>query len=226
MALSTVRAGFRAFARDPNGPAQVLSRVSSMLHDLWGGAPYMTAIVARLDRDAGRLTYSNAGHPAGIVTGPGGTRMLGAMGPPAALLAGVAYEERTVVIRPGDVCLLVSDGVTEAIGDPAPEAIARLAQRALAQDRSADAVCDAVMAEALGGPGPDGVADWEDDRTVLVLSMDDDQSRSVPTIPARTAERKGQAAGQAGVRPPRRRCPNESGGAARRAPARARRPRR
>lgn len=174
MALSTVRAGFRAFARDPNGPAQVLSRVSSMLHDQWAGAPYMTAIVARVELDAGRLTYSNAGHPSGIVTGSSGLRTLGALGPPAALLAGVAYDERTIAIRPGDVCLLVSDGVTEAINDPSPDAIARLAHRALAHDKSATVVCDAVMAEALKGTGPQGVADWQDDRTILVLSIDDE----------------------------------------------------
>ena len=112
MALSTLRAAFRALAKEPNGPAEILSQLSSMLYEQWAGTPYLTAIVADIDVCAGTLRYANAGHPTAVLIGDAGTRALESLGPPAALLPGLTYEERSLPIVPGDLCVLVSDGVT------------------------------------------------------------------------------------------------------------------
>lgn len=105
-----------------------------------------------------------------VVTGPGGTRTLESLGPPAALLPGVAYLEATVALSPGDVCVFVSDGVTEALGDAATQQLGQLAQAQMMPGCAAH-VCRAVMSAALEGRGPDGVQDWDDDRTVVVLAV-------------------------------------------------------
>ena len=171
MALSTLRAAFRAFARPDQGPAQVLTRLSDALREQWLGAPYLTGIVALVDVEAGTLEYANAAHPAGVVVGPTGTRALESLGPPAALLPGSVYHARTVAIGPGDVCVFVSDGVTEALGDDASEGIEDIMRTGEAAPGSALDVCESLMAAALRGTGPDGVADWDDDRTVVVMAV-------------------------------------------------------
>lgn len=171
MALSTLRAAFRSLARREDRPSVVASRLSSALYEQWSGIPYLTCIVARIDLAAGTLTYANAAHPSGLVIGPAGTRRLEPLGPPAAIFSDTEYDERTIAIGPGDYCVLVSDGVTEALGDGADgrvEAAVRLVQTT---SGSAAAVCDAVMDAALRGRGPAGVADWDDDRTVVVVAL-------------------------------------------------------
>ena len=171
MALSTLRATFRMLAGSESSPAAILSRLSAALYEQWGGTPYLTAIVARIDLRAATIQYANAAHPAGLVVGPAGVRPLESMGLPAALFPDVAYEERTIAIEPGDVCVFMSDGVTEALGDrprPRLEYIVRTTNDRTPRARD---LCDALMAAALRGTGPEGVADWQDDRTVVVMEM-------------------------------------------------------
>jgi serine phosphatase RsbU (regulator of sigma subunit) len=171
MALSTLRAVFRALAKPPHGPASVMTSLGSALFEQWRGTPYVTGIVALIDVPAGRITYANAAHPAGLVVGRDGTGTLESLGPPAALLPETIYDERSLPMRPGDVCVLVSDGVTEAMGDDACAMVEAIARHVDAGPGRARAVCDAVMAAAVAGPGPDGVAEWDDDRTVVVMAL-------------------------------------------------------
>jgi sigma-B regulation protein RsbU (phosphoserine phosphatase) len=191
MALSTLRAAFRAVAQQAEGPAQVVSQISAALYEQWRGTPYVTCIVVLVDVAAGRLTYTNAAHPTGVVIGPDGRRRLEPLGPPAALLPGVAYSERGVAIGPGDRCVLVSDGVTESLGDGADGRVEDVEHVVEAVPGSAADVCDAVMAAAMSGTGPAGVTDWDDDRTVVVLALLDGATE--PATVARVALADGAA---------------------------------
>lgn len=174
MALSTLRAAFRAIVRRQSEPAHILTQLSAALHDQWAGTPYFTGVVALVDVARGTLSYANAAHPSAVVVGPSGARFLESLGPPAALLSGCVYHERTVAIGPGDVCVFVSDGVTEALGDSAQDQLENWARTEEVVPGSAADVCHAVMAKALAGRGPDGILDWDDDRTVVVMAVLDD----------------------------------------------------
>ncbi|MEZ5420390.1 MAG: SpoIIE family protein phosphatase [Vicinamibacterales bacterium] len=228
MALSTLRAVFRSLARPSIGPGHLLTQLSAALYDQWTGSPYFTALVAVVDVRAGTLEYANGGHPAAVVTGASGTRLLASLDPPAALLPGLGYHERTVLLEAGDMCAFVSDGVTEAIGDDASDAIeALLGQGEAAPGLAAD-VCESLMATARRGQGPEGVADWDDDRTVVVLSVID-RAYAEGASPLRTAAgqrpheqqlRASVGAGDAGGRTGRRdgirrRCQRRRGRAVR-----------
>lgn len=185
MALSTLRAAFRAYATAEAAPADVLTRISTALHGQWGGSPYLTALVALVDPGDGVLRYANAAHPTGIVVGPTGTRLLEPLDPPAALLPGVVYHERAVGIGAGDLCVFVSDGITEAMGDDAAGRIEDLMRTEEAAPGAVHDVCAAVMAAGLSGSGPAGVSDWHDDRTVVVLAvLDDDYEPAAALRPA------------------------------------------
>jgi serine phosphatase RsbU (regulator of sigma subunit) len=180
MALGSLRSTFRALAAQRFSPAQILTHLSAVFHQDWEGKPYVTGIVAAFDLPTHTLVYSNAGHPPGILTGPTGTRHLARGGPPAGLFADATYTEELVDVHAGDTCVLVSDGVTEALDDSALEDIVRPSS-----GRSGTAVelCERFMARALAGRGPSDDPDWDDDRTVVVVSVRDDHRAEVAKPP-------------------------------------------
>ena len=182
MALGSLRSTFRALAKEQLPPAQILRHLSATFYQDWQGMPYVTGIVAAFDLRAHTIVYSNAGHPPGILTGPTGTRHLARGGPAAGLLVDATYDQELLSVNAGDMCVLVSDGVTEALdGLPLEETV----QSAHGQDETAGEICDRVMTQALAGPGPSGASDWEDDRTVVVVTVRDadlDRRLDVPTL--------------------------------------------
>jgi serine phosphatase RsbU (regulator of sigma subunit) len=172
--LSSLKTLFRSVARETLEPAAIAERISRALHEEHGGLPYATAIVARFDA-SGRVACVNAGHPAGYVLRDGTVgSAFESEGPPLGLLPGTTYAARDVELRPGDIGVLVTDGVTEAL-EAGPMTLGdalRAAQRAPAVSRSPAAICDQVLREAAQGPGPAGVPDWQDDRTVLAFAVE------------------------------------------------------
>jgi phosphoserine phosphatase RsbU/P len=79
-----------------------------------------TAVCARLQREDDVLTVTlvNAGHPLPIVLRTDGTvQTVGGHGPALGIFDDARYESQTVVLAPGDLLLLYTDGVTEARGE-------------------------------------------------------------------------------------------------------------
>ena len=173
MALTLLRSTFRNLAGDAHSPAQLASRMSAVFQDEWHGSPYVTGVIARVDATERTLTYVNAGHPPGLLIRNHRGQALAIGGPPLGLLKHAEYDEECTTLKGGDVCAFVTDGVTESFDDhlqPWPEA----AQDAVrVRPVSAEAVCTRIMSRALTGHGPDGVDGWTDDRTVIVLTVED-----------------------------------------------------
>jgi len=172
--LSSLKTLFRTFARETADPAAIAERVSAALFEECAGLPYATAIVARFEAP-GRLAYVNAGHPAGYLLRNGAvTAAFESCGQPLGLLSGATYVTSRVELRPGDVGVLVTDGVTEAL-ESGPVALSRLVgasgARVAAGGAPAEA-CDDLLRAAAAGPGPAGVPDWQDDRTVFVFAVE------------------------------------------------------
>lgn len=135
-----------------------------------------TAVVARLERthdDAGAptsLRWSSAGHPPPLLATPDGRVQVldgGANGPLLGLRAGRDRPEQDLVLDPGSVVLLYSDGLVERRGEHLQVGIERL-RRAL-QDavtrhppgddrRDLERVVDDVVAAMLDGDADDDVA--------------------------------------------------------------------
>jgi len=168
MALGSLRSTFRALAGQHLGPARLLAQLSTAFLRDWQARPYVTCIVASFDLTDHSLVYSNAGHPPGIVIGPTGTRYLARGGPPAGLLADATYEQEHLTMHAGDLCLLVSDGVTESLDGVSLE---DGLDGSYGYRATAASVCDSVIAKALAGRGPAGATGWDDDRTVVVMMV-------------------------------------------------------
>jgi sigma-B regulation protein RsbU (phosphoserine phosphatase) len=169
MALGSLRSAFRAFARQSSNPARIVAQLSAVLHEEWLGSPYVTCLVGTFDLTARTLTYTNAGHPPGIVAGRYGTRHLNEGGPPVGLLPDAQFDQQLVLLHGGDTCLLVTDGVTEALEGDAP--LERDVEASRERHGSAEELCQAVMARALSGQGPRETQGWDDDRTVVVVKV-------------------------------------------------------
>lgn len=96
------------------GPAEALACVNRILIRRATGSRFVTAFFAALASD-GRLTYTNAGHNPPMLASGGTIRRLETGGLICGLFEHAAYEEETVRMQPGDVLLIFSDGISEAL---------------------------------------------------------------------------------------------------------------
>ena len=100
-----------------SGPADALARLNTALVRRAIEGRFVTLFYAQLDPD-GTLTFCNGGHnPPFLVDGRGGVRRLETGGMPMGLFDGLPFAEESVKMEPGDLLVLFSDGVSEAL-DP------------------------------------------------------------------------------------------------------------
>jgi sigma-B regulation protein RsbU (phosphoserine phosphatase) len=106
--------------------------------------------------------------------GPSGRRLLSRGGPPVGLFPDTAYESEVVRVEPGDLGVIVSDGITEAMEEDGLAAVDVLNRSicSIPAPLTPERVCDALMEMAQHHPGPRGVSDWQDDKTVLAFMFD------------------------------------------------------
>jgi sigma-B regulation protein RsbU (phosphoserine phosphatase) len=104
-------------AHQSSSPARIASRVNELLNrDLTDPGMFVTAFLAVYEEKTGRLAYTNAGHnPPLLLHGPSGKvtpLRSGSLG--LGILPGTKYADRHCTLRPGDMLLLYTDGLTEA----------------------------------------------------------------------------------------------------------------
>jgi serine phosphatase RsbU (regulator of sigma subunit) len=93
----------------------ICARVSRRLHARTPPERYATAIIASLDPKSAVLSYTNAGHNAGLlVRANGSSERLEGTGLPLGLFPIADYERAEVSLAPGDLVVLYTDGITEA----------------------------------------------------------------------------------------------------------------
>jgi serine phosphatase RsbU (regulator of sigma subunit) len=174
--LSSLKMLFRSMAKRTLATNQIAEGLSASLHEEYSGVPYATAIVARVDPARKSLAYVNAGHPSGYLLRDDHRIALESGGPPLGLLAALSYAETVVRLEPGDIGVLMTDGVTEALetGPMTLDQALRAARGALGTKASPPDVCDALLRAAARGLGPRGAEGWQDDRTVVVMAVDSD----------------------------------------------------
>lgn len=79
---------------------------------------FVTYILAILDPTTGDLTLTNAGHMSPVIRHADGSLEQfddDLVGPPIGVMAGYPYELETRQLKPGDVVVMVTDGVNEAL---------------------------------------------------------------------------------------------------------------
>ena len=124
--MAVTRTLFRAVAQNADSVGSVIERMNDELVRDNERQFFVTAVVARLDLSSGELSYANAGHPAALHVRSASGSSPAAENVPTALdgagsgvalgiVEGATYPEARTTLRRGDVLLLFTDGVTEAI---------------------------------------------------------------------------------------------------------------
>jgi phosphoserine phosphatase RsbU/P len=141
------------------------------------GRRFTTAFLAEIDTQTHEMNYVNAGHDDPILRrASGAIERLSTGGPPFGLPSLTdhltPYESGTVQLRRGDLLLIFTDGVVEAVNDANEEYREErlLARIQSAPTESSDATLKRIMADLNAFVGP---ARQHDDITCLVLRITD-----------------------------------------------------
>jgi len=99
-------------------PGALLGLLNHQLFESTPPEKYATLFLGIYDVRSHTLTYSNGGHlPPILIATDGAIRRLEAGGTVVGLFDGMIYGEDSVEMRPGEVFLAYSDGVTEPEND-------------------------------------------------------------------------------------------------------------
>ena len=155
-------------------PDHVLSATNGRLLADTQAELFVTAFYGVLDPATGALTYCNAGHNPPYLLSAQNTdkvRALPRTGMPLGIEANATWELETVLLGPGDVLLLYTDGITEALDEQegffGPERLLEVTQASLG--RSAQGIQDALLAEVHEFMGN---APQSDDIALLIVGRD------------------------------------------------------
>jgi len=120
--MANVQAAVRAFASDLASPAQVCSSVNSVLCTNLASGKFVTLFYGVLDASRRTLEYTSAGHLRPIlIDSNGSVDRLENGGALLGVFPDWKYEDSSVELKPGDLLLLFTDGITEAMAPDGEE---------------------------------------------------------------------------------------------------------
>ncbi len=167
--MASLQASFHAWADESVGVPEMTGRLSEAISRRTGPDRFITSFLVLLDPGTGEIEYTNAGHNPGLLRRrDGSVEELASHGLPLALFPGKPYGSSRLVLEPGDILCLYTDGVTEA-NDPKGEEFGMprlkdfLAGQGDAEVAEIDARLSRVLEEhAAGEP-------FADDRTLVMI---------------------------------------------------------
>lgn len=168
LVMATTRSILRGAARRKLSPSAALVRANELLCPEVPPSMFVTCLYAVLDPASGRLRYANAGHDLPYWRHGGRADELHATGMPLGLMPGMDYEEKEIVLSPGESILLYSDGLVEA-HNPQQEMFGfpRLRQCVADQPLRGAALIHFLLSALKSFTGPDW--EQEDDITMVTL---------------------------------------------------------
>ena len=162
-------------------PRQLLIEANRIMAGALDSRSFITMLYAVVDLDAGTLTYARAGHTPLIYASQNGGRRVVRLLAPAGLVLGLhgferhfaeLLEEHHLPIRAGDVAVLFTDGVTEAMNEESD----MFGEERLAGLLEGDpALSSEMLHERILRDVDDfvGTADQHDDMTMVLLRVDE-----------------------------------------------------
>jgi sigma-B regulation protein RsbU (phosphoserine phosphatase) len=154
-------------------PAEMLTAINVSLNERRIEARYVSVAYAIWDDEERTMHLANSGQPRPIYCHGGRTEIIESTGLPLGLLEDAEYDEVTIHAKPGDVFVLFSDGIIDALNAKDELFGRKRIEEIVAKnyERSAEqivkAIFDAVAAHS------NGVAVF-DDETVVVLKVKDE----------------------------------------------------
>ncbi|MFO7541138.1 MAG: PP2C family protein-serine/threonine phosphatase, partial [Chloroflexota bacterium] len=154
-------------------PAEALVLANRFIQEDSESDMFLSVVLGALDTGSSRFTFANAGHthPLWWQAASQSCQTLQAPGVVLGVLSEVEIQEQSIQIEPGDMLLLFTDGVNEAINDLYEEySLARLeatfAQAAGQPEATAQSVTDVILADVHQFVG--NTAQYDDITLVVV----------------------------------------------------------
>jgi len=169
--MAGARASARAAAQLGGSIDQLLHLVNNLLAKDLGGGRFVTLFWGVLDAKARTLTYSSAGHGHSVIyrAADGALEELESTAPPLGIMRDLEFPVGgTYELHPGDIFLMTTDGIEEAMNSSSEE---------FSRERLREVLCANAgeTAEKIGGAIRDAVkafmagAAQRDDLTMVVL---------------------------------------------------------
>ncbi len=166
--VSTVHAAVHLQIDEAPTIADLMGRIDRHLQKYAATRKFLTCFFGVIEPDSGLLRYVSAGHNPALLrrAAGGGSEQVKATGVPLGMFPNASWKEETVVLEPGDLLCVYTDGVTEAL-DAADEEfgmdrLARLLEAPAAPPELCASIFDAVSAFAADVP-------QYDDQTLLLI---------------------------------------------------------
>ena len=161
--MVAARNSLRGLAITGAGPAELIRMLNRVMCDLTSGV-VGTVVCGLYHPDTHVLRWARAGHLPPVLVRDG---TAGELPLPGGVLLGMDpdadYEEATQSLRPGDSLLLFTDGLIERRGDSIVDVLEEFVATLGAQEMTAAAQADQVLANA--------VSDTEDDACLVVVRI-------------------------------------------------------
>jgi sigma-B regulation protein RsbU (phosphoserine phosphatase) len=176
-ALMTVlaRAIIKSEERSLAGPGEILKRMNDELYPEFSQAElFLTGHLLDVEASSGRFRYANAAHPPPLLVSanalPGSYQRLEAYGMPVGIQLNGTFNEKKGRLRPGDVLLVYTDGVTEARSvqkdEFGEERLAQVVHEMRSETAQQIATAIEARVKTYRNPDPDAP---EDDRALVVI---------------------------------------------------------
>ncbi len=172
--IAAVRYSIRSYAYLDPSPSNVLTLANAAIYrsniddEEFG---ILTAFFAVIDTRNGEISYASGGHePALLKTAGGGIERLETGGPLLGVVGGIKYSGQSRELQPGDVVVMVTDGITEARPDPLSLFGIEGVEQYLASSSNdnLDAVAEGILQAAKNHAG----GSFSDDTAMVVMSLD------------------------------------------------------
>ena len=111
--MAVLQSSLRALIHVAESPADLVERLNRVLIDNSPYNKFATLFYAEIVPATHSLTYVNAGHNPALLRQGGSVHELASTGPIVGMLDGASFRSEQVVLDPGDVLCLYTDGVTE-----------------------------------------------------------------------------------------------------------------
>jgi sigma-B regulation protein RsbU (phosphoserine phosphatase) len=120
--MSSLHAAIHAQADIHDSLVKTISAVNRYLVDSIPANRFVTLFYAELDPKNGALSFLNAGHNPPLIVHTGGTmEQLASGGLPLGIMTNADFREGRTKLYPGDVLVIYSDGVSEAVNPTGEE---------------------------------------------------------------------------------------------------------
>ncbi len=115
--MAVTKTLIKSRASEDTSTASIISHVNDEVSSDNASCMFVTIFVAIINIRSGDVTYTNAGHNPPYLKPKGKSpgRLEGRHGPVVGAMEGIEYKEERLTVNVGDLLILYTDGITEAM---------------------------------------------------------------------------------------------------------------